>query len=80
MFMEQITLVFLIGAFILFLMQVKFKNETSVKVMGLLTSVSSVALSLIDPELVANGNLMAVMVACGFGLTLYNVIGLYKVV
>lgn len=76
--MEQITLVFLIGAFILFLLQMRWKKEISLKMIGLFASVSVIALSLIDPELATEGESLAIMVLSGFALTMYSLLGLYK--
>ena len=76
--MEQITLVFLIGAFILFLLQLKWKKEIPLKMIGLFASVSVIALSLIDPELATEGESLAIMVLSGFALTMYSLLGLYK--
>ena len=76
--MEQITLVFLIGAFILFLLQLKWKKEIPLKMIGLFASVSVIALSLIDPELATEGESFAIMVLSGFALTMYSLLGLYK--
>lgn len=76
--MEQITLVFLIGAFILFLLQMRWKKEIPLKMIGLFASVSVIALSLIDPELATEGESLAIMVLSGFALTMYSLLGLYK--
>lgn len=69
--MEQITLVFLIGAFALFLIQMKWRHEFSIKIMGFFASVSVVALSLMDADLIATPEWMTVMVVTGFAFTLF---------
>lgn len=75
--MEQITLIFLIGTFILFLIQFKWKDYP-LKIMGFFASVSTVVLSLRDTELSATPELLAVMLVTGFAFTLFNVVGMLK--
>lgn len=76
--MEQITLVFLIGAFILFMAQFKIKHALPVRVMGLVASVSTIMLSLVDPILAEQSAWLTIMIVTGFGLTLYNLLAIYK--
>lgn len=76
--MEQITLVFLIGAFVLFLIQMKYPKQYPIKVMGFFASVSVIALSLSDAQLMDNPGGMAVMLASGFAFALYTIIGMLK--
>lgn len=76
--MEQITLVFLIGAFLLFLLQMRFKNEYPLKVMGFFSSASVVALSLTDSELALYPEGLTIMLVTGFALTLYSIVGMLR--
>lgn len=76
--MEQITLVFLIGAFVLFLLQLKYRKEYSLKVLGFFASVSLVALSLMDAELTTNSGSLAIMLGSGFALTIYTLLGMVR--
>lgn len=76
--MEQITLVFLIGAFILFLCQFIWKKERVLQYMGFFTSVSVVILSLMDDDLATAVDSLAVMITMGFALVLYSVTRLFK--
>lgn len=76
--MEQITLTFLIGAFALFLIQMKWKDEFPLKIMGFFASVSVIALSLTDADLIAMPEWMTIMITTGFALTLFNLVRLLK--
>lgn len=76
--MEQITLVFLIGAFILFLAQFVWKKERMLNYFGFFSAVSLVVLSLMDNDLSVAGESLAVMIVTGFALVLYSVSRMLK--
>lgn len=78
MCMEQITLVFLIGAFILFLIQFRFTKIFPIRIMGLFTGMSVVALTLSDNELATFPEGVTIMVIAGFIFTLYALVGMLK--
>lgn len=76
--MEQITLIFLIGAFILFLAQVVIKKELVLNHFGFLTDVTLIALTLADSELKMVESAFSVMLITGFALSLFSLTRIFK--
>ena len=76
--MELITLIFLIGAFILFLAQFIWKKERMLNYFGFFSAVSLVVLSLMDNDLSVSGDNLAVMIVTGFAFVLYSMSRMLK--
>lgn len=71
-------MIFLIGAFILFLAQFIWKKERMLNYFGFFSAVSLVVLSLMDNDLSVSGDNLAVMIVTGFAFVLYSMSRMLK--
>lgn len=71
-------MIFLIGAFILFLAQFIWKKERMLNYFGFFSAVSLVVLSLMDNDLSVSGDNLAVMIVTGFAFILYSMSRMLK--